>query len=163
MVSAVKLGTDWAVWERFEIPNYDKPGNYLTRWRLIQTPFVSLYIHRLDSPDPRPTLHDHPWSFLSIIIRGGYTERRLNPRTMHVHEARRVRRFNQVRPHDAHAIIRLHRVPTWSVLLVGRRVREWGYLEPESVNGVRRWLWTPFHAHRHAREFDRAAARRRGN
>ena len=31
-------------------------------------------LHRLDGPDPGLDLHDHPWTFVSIVLRGGYTE-----------------------------------------------------------------------------------------
>lgn len=156
----------WAFMEkRLVVPNYDGDGNYLTRWRLFSTPWGGLYLHRMDGPDPRTTLHDHPWRFLSLVLRGGYVERRLDPVTMNVNERHRVRRFNRMGLHDAHAIVRLLKVPTWTLLLVGPRRRTWGYLEPEtSINSqrtVRRWAWTEFDKHPHAAEFDAAVARRK--
>lgn len=161
----------WAFMERFEVPDYDGDGNYLTRLRVVQTPWFGVYLHRFDGPDPRPTLHDHPWPFLSLILRGGYVERRLNTMTMTVNEAHLVRFVNRMRTHDAHAIMRLLRVPTWSLMLVGRRVRTWGYLEwrhpafsladPRKVPELDQWCWTEFDKHRHAAEFDAALARRR--
>lgn len=151
----------WAFMERFEVPDYDGDGNYLTRWRIVQTPWFALYLHRFDGPDPRSTLHDHPWNFLAVVLRGGYVERRLNPQTMTVNESHRVRWVNRVRTHDAHAIMRLLRVPTWTLLLVGRRQRTWGYFEPEPHPWSDVWNWTEFSRHRHADEFDAAMARRR--
>lgn len=151
-------GSAWAFMERFEIPFFDKPmENYLTRWRLIQTPWLSLYLHRFDHPDSRPTLHDHPWTFLSIVLRGGYIERRLNPNTLEVDEAHHVRWINRVRASDAHAILSLDRTPTWSLMLVGPRVRKWGYWERFSDGS---WRWTEFDKHLHGLEFDEAMARR---
>lgn len=150
----------WAFMEKFEVPNYDTEGSYLTRWRLIQTPWGGVYLHRLEGPDPRSTLHDHPWNFLSVVLRGGYVERRLDPVTMGVNEAHGIRRVNLVRASHAHAIVRLLRSPTWTLLLVGRRQRTWGYLEgPFSAD--KRWRWTEFNKHHHAYEFDAAMARRR--
>src|SRR3954452_12681330 len=108
----------WAFMERFEVPNYDSDGNYLTRWRIVQTPWFGVFLHRFDGPDPRPTLHDHPWNFVSFVVRGGYTERRLDPADMTVNEHHRVGRVNVMRTHDAHAIVRLWRVPTWTLMLV---------------------------------------------
>src|SRR3954449_5709224 len=87
----------WAFMERFEVPDYDGDGNYLTRLRIVQTPWFGVYLHRFDGPDPRPTLHDHPWPFLSFVLRGGYTERRLNPATMTVNEKHRVPFVNVMR------------------------------------------------------------------
>lgn len=151
----------WAFLDRFEVPDYDHPErNYLTRWRIVQTPWFGLYLHRLDGPDPRATLHDHPWNFTSLVLRGGYVERRLDPSTLDVDEGREVRWVNRLRTHDAHAIVRLLRVPTWTLLFVGARRRTWGYLDGP-MSDDRRWRWTPFDTHRHAHEFDRAMARRR--
>lgn len=154
----------WAFLERFEVPDYDHPErNYLTRWRLIQTPWFGVYLHRMDGPDPRATLHDHPWRFVSLVLRGGYVERRLDPLTMEVDEARSVTRANVMPAAGAHAIVRLLRAPTWTLLLVGRRRRTWGYLEhaPGLERAGQAWRWTEFDRHPHAAEFDAALAVRR--
>lgn len=165
-----KLAADrdprWALWDRFEIPNYDGPGNYLTRLRLIQTPLFGVYLHRFDGPDPRDTLHEHPWPFVSIVLRGGYIERRLDPHTMEVDENRVVRYINVKHAHNAHAIIRLLRYPTWTLMVVGRRTKTWGYLERledlEPGDQSQAWVWTEFDKHDHALEFQAAMERRRG-
>ena len=147
--------------ERFEVPNLDDPSQtYLSRLRIVQTPWFALYLHRMDGPDSRPTLHDHPWNIVSVVLRGGYVERRLNPKDMTVNERRRVRWVNVMRTHDAHAITTLLRVPTWTLLFVGPRVRTWGYLEPASGYRIG-WTWTEFNKHRHAHEFDKAMAARK--
>lgn len=46
---------------------------YLTRWG-FRSKWFSVYLHKLDAPDPGTDLHDHPWPFVSIILRGGYVE-----------------------------------------------------------------------------------------
>lgn len=147
----------WAFMSRFTIPSFDDDTIYLTRWRIVQTPWCALYLHRLTAPDSRPTLHDHPWKFLAVVLRGGYVERRLDPTTMEVNESHRVRWFNHMRTSDAHAIVTLDRNPTWTLLLVGKRQRTWGYLEPGAPD--KGWTWTPFDTHPHADEFDAALAR----
>ena len=48
---------------------------YLTRWG-IRTRWGNVYLHRFEGADPGADLHDHPWSFTSIILRGGYKEQR---------------------------------------------------------------------------------------
>jgi len=145
--------------KKFEVPDFDGDGNYLTRWRILQTPWASLYLHRIDTPDSRPTLHDHPWSFIAFVLRGGYVERRLDPLKMQVNEHRVVRRINIMRRGDYHAIMRLLGKPTWTLLLVGSRRRTWGYLEPTAGDS---WVWTEFDKHPHAAEYDAAMARRHG-
>jgi hypothetical protein len=157
--------------EKFEIPTFDDDGLYLTRWRIIQTPIAAIYLHRLDAPDSRPTLHDHPWPFLSLVLRGGYTERRLSPLMMTVDEHHVIRRFNFMAQRDAHAILSLRRTPTWTLLFVGPRTRTWGYWEPvghmdggvpfEDMPRRFSWRWTEYDQHPHAKEFDASLARRR--
>lgn len=154
--------SDWAFMERFEIPSFDDDLTYLTRWRIVQTPWFSFYLHRITAPDSRPTLHDHPWNFVALVLRGGYIERRLNTRTMKVDETHRIRRINRMRTSDFHAIVHLKRTPTWTLLLVGPRVRTWGYLESNfRAREDGEWMWTEFDKHAHAREFDAAMARRK--
>jgi hypothetical protein len=150
----------FAFLEKFEIPHMDRPDvNYLERLRIVQTPWFSLYLHRIGTPDSRPTLHDHPWCFVSLILRGGYIERRLNLHTREVSLKHR-RRLNIMRRDDAHAILELDRTPTWSLLLVGRRRRTWGYWRPLN-EATGSWYWCPFDRDVHSAEFDEAMARRR--
>ena len=149
----------WAFMEKFIVPSYDTDEDYLIRWRLIQTPLFGIYLHKFEGPDPRDTLHDHPWNFVSIILRGGYVERRLNPKTMTVNENHKVRFINVLKAKDSHAIIRILRNPTWSLLFVGRRQRTWGYWEKQIL--IDCWRWTEFDKHKHALEFDMAMARRK--
>lgn len=150
----------WAIMERFEVPHFDRDDElYLTRWRIISTPLASLYLHRIGTPDSRPTLHDHPWSFVSIILRGGYTENRLNLHTRTVIR-RHIRFVNVMRRDDAHAIMSLHKDrPVWSLLLVGRRRRTWGYWRQVASTSRAQWFWTPFDRDQHPEEFDAAIAR----
>jgi hypothetical protein len=164
----VKLGR-WRILDRFEIPHMDRPEvNYLDRWRILETPWGSIFLHRIGTPDSRPTLHDHPWSFVSIVLAGGYLERRLNLHTRQV-EARRVRRVNVMRRDDSHAITALEGGrPCWTLLLVGARRRKWGYLRPVSslwaeIAGHQpedAWTWVAFDVDEHAHEFDAALAAR---
>lgn len=151
---------NWAFMTRFDVPNFDDPTkNYLERLRIVQTPWWGVYLHRLGTPDSRPTLHDHPWSFLSIILRGGYHENRLDTKTRTV--VSRHRRFvNVMRRDDAHSIMTLDRTPTWTLLFVGKRRRKWGYWRelPAGVRGT--WTWTPFDTDVHAEEFDEAMRNR---
>lgn len=111
---------------------------YLRRWRIIQTPLVGLYVHRIERPDHDVALHDHPWratrytSFWSFIVRGGYTESfatatelECNERSMLVHTAPTVRSF----PNGAMHRIGYVQPNTWTVVLVGRRVSSWCFYD----------------------------------
>lgn len=61
---------DFIVWhdEAARVP-------YLDRWWLIpRNPIFNVYLHHITHSDDDRALHDHPWSNLSIILRGGYDE-----------------------------------------------------------------------------------------
>lgn len=159
-------GRDWAVLERVDAPDYDQPHlNYMTRWRLLSTPWFGLYVHRINRPDPRPTLHDHPWPFVTLILRGAYTESRgyratkedtTGPIVLTLPEMWRAGSVHRMRKTDAHAITVVHRSPTWTFVVVGRRHPEpsWGYWDEA--------IYTPFDQHPHAAEFAAAKAARQG-
>jgi len=50
---------------------------YITRLVLFRTPWCGAKLHWMHGPDPERDPHDHPGAFVSIILRGGYTEKRL--------------------------------------------------------------------------------------
>ena len=149
---AGRRSPDWALFERFEVPNYDEPqATYMTRWRIVQTPWFGIYVHRFDGPDPRPTLHDHPWDFVSLVLRGGYWERvpaTTDPAVVRLNVFSACA-INRKRAEDVHWITKLLRFPTWTLVFVGRRRREWGYLDRDGK-------WTRYDQHPHNAEFLRA-------
>lgn len=129
------MSARWALFERFDIRGEDGEL-YLRRWRIVQTPWFGIYLHKIATPDKDRDLHDHPWPFLSVVLRGGYDE------LLHEHPAddamqgyrplgglvrRRWLSFGFRRSTDAHRIVRLHRTPTWTLVFVGRRRRDWGF------------------------------------
>ena len=46
---------------------------YLDRLRVVSCPWFGLYLHWFQTSDD-DCLHDHPWPFLTVILRGGYWE-----------------------------------------------------------------------------------------
>jgi hypothetical protein len=46
----------------------------LFRYFLIRSKYFGLYLHRLCRSDEDRALHDHPWTFISIILTAGYIE-----------------------------------------------------------------------------------------
>lgn len=126
--------------ERFEVPSRKVLGNiHFTRWRVVQTPWVALYVHKFETED-EGTFHDHPWGFLSFVLKGGYVEHYIDPMTGE-RESREIKRwsFNRKRTHDFHYIARLTTNPTWTILLVGPRRRTWGFLSVDNPI-YREWI-----------------------
>jgi hypothetical protein len=139
----------WGFWRHMTLRRGDGVA-YLDRLRFIQTPWFGVYLHRIDAPDPGVDLHDHPWPFVSIVLRGGYDEYRSETR-----DASRFAQLNadfpstrisgdvvrraagsvrRMRLDECHTIFRLHRTPTWTLVIVGHRVRDWGFYVPRSVS-----------------------------
>jgi len=95
---------------------------HFQRWRLLQTPWFAIYIHRIYRHDEDVHCHDHPWSFVSIILGGGYDVTYpgwlgwTSPFIVSVNKSTKF-----------HQITRLHKVPTTTLVFTGPRNREWGY------------------------------------
>lgn len=53
-------------------------SDYMERW-VLSTPWGMLRLHHILRSDDRAHLHDHPMSFLSLILKGGYIEHRPGP------------------------------------------------------------------------------------
>lgn len=73
------------------------------------------------TPDPQPDLHDHPVGFVSIVLKGGYTEN--TPSGL-----RHIRWLNFKRPTDQHRIVS---GTALTLVFAGPKVREWGFHTPK--------------------------------
>lgn len=110
-------------------------GRTFLRRRGIETPWFGIMLHRIDQPDPGMDLHDHPWSFVSLILRGGYGEWAADTRSASDRPAWRYRQWRRwsVHPmplHIAHRIV--FTMPgTVTLVLRGPKVRRWGFYLPE--------------------------------
>lgn len=132
-----KKGSYWALFGRTHIPDRNAPDKeYLFRLRIIECPLFGVYLHKILRADSDPSPHDHPWNFVSIILKGGYLEFRQRLDWLPgAFESRWYlpKQINVVRDGDYHVILELSdNKPVWSLLFVGRRKKSWGFL----VDGV---------------------------
>ena len=68
-------GPRWAFMKRTVIADpLDRTNIYLVRLRILETPWLACYLHSIRRPDSTRALHNHPWGFVSVLLRGGYTE-----------------------------------------------------------------------------------------
>lgn len=120
----------WSWNERFVI---GQPGNpMLERWRLLQTPLFGIYVHFIYREDRDPIPHDHPWRFWSFVLRGGYIEdyRPDSRNASKVFEQREHKRWRlHAFPLAAAHIIAWVAPKTVTLVLVGRKVRTWGFYD----------------------------------
>lgn len=105
------------------IADIDRPEEiYLSRLMLIRTPLFGLYLHIIRRPDWAHCQHDHPWSFTTLILRGGYEEE--------VGDQTFVRRPGYVghRPRTfEHRIVRLLNGPALTLVFRGPNHESWGF------------------------------------
>src|SRR4249919_419993 len=66
-----KTGSKWALWRWSWAPD-----KFIVRLHLLKTPWFAICMHWINHADAEPFLHDHPVSFLSVILRGWYDEAR---------------------------------------------------------------------------------------
>lgn len=139
-----KRSPRWAFWLRMVIP-CDEHAYYLVRLRLIQTPWFGVYLHDIHEPDSGRDPHDHPWTFVSIVLRGGYLEHlwthpigdplgvaRLHHNRWSVHRMQRQ---------HAHRIV-LCDPGTKTLVLTGPRRGNWGFYTPHG------WVaWDQYERH----------------
>lgn len=143
---------------------------YLQRWGIVffprfedgymQESRFGVYVHRMTAPDPGIDLHDHPWPFWSLILKGGYTEEycqgrvasqwakqvdlmeaSYHPRIMEKgwHLPRGYGRrwtagsWHRMGLETAHRIRALNNdKPCWSLVIRGKQRRDWGFYTPDA-------------------------------
>lgn len=121
------------------VKEYFKPKSWL--------PFA-LRVHKISTIDYDRDMHNHPWSFISIVLRGGYTEKRPmfeEPRFLRCHDIESgewidyepslhyMRLPGSIalrRASDRHVISAV--LPdTYTLVFQFRKVQEWGFFTPK--------------------------------
>jgi hypothetical protein len=127
-----KSGTAWGVWRWTDVAS-----EYIVRLHVLKTPWFAICLHWFNKPDPEPFDHDHPVTFLSLILRGSYTEQRNG-------KLKRRRWFNFIRAssNDQHTIVGLHGKPL-TLCFMGPKTREWGFHDPKGWIG-----WKDYYANK---------------
>lgn len=107
---------------------------YLTRWFLVRFAWLGVFLHYFHRSDEDRALHDHPWSFITIILWRGYLE--------HTPKGCFRRWPGQVcwRPAEwKHRVELIGGKPAVTIVVRFRKRREWGFWER---TGFVQWnLW----------------------
>jgi hypothetical protein len=113
---------------------------YLERYYLFlkdrnSFPF-NVFIHKFLKGDP-DDLHDHPWPYATLILKGGYYEwtPKLNSEGKKISETRHWRgpgHFRICKPTSYHRIELKDDVTAWTLFMPGPKKRDWGF----DVNGT---------------------------
>lgn len=119
-------------------PHFIIGDNYLLRWYVIpRNSHLNIYLHKFLHDDEDRALHDHPWWFISIMIKGAYREvlgrnkivDRCAPSVAFRHAEHRHRVVLFRDRNDK-------KKPCWTIVITGRVVRNWGFHCPQ---GFVRW------------------------
>ncbi|AER26117.1 hypothetical protein SEA_DIMINIMUS_75 [Mycobacterium phage Diminimus] len=125
---------------------------YLKRWHIIpRNRFFNIYLHQFLSSDDDRALHDHPWWFASLVLKGGYWEHRKTgwatwrgpgsfairrPKTAHrVELATELAHVETI--FDSRTLKPVRRKyktvakPAWTLIFTGPRFRSWGFHCPQ--------------------------------
>jgi hypothetical protein len=133
---------------------YDRDGKipYLDRYYIFlknrkNFPF-NFTLHKVMIGD-EPVLHDHPWNYATLILKGGYYENipLRNQTTGGVVGSTKVWRgpghFRYRKADDLHWLELAkdadgNNIPCWSLFFMGQKQKEWGFLPWKDGNTLQR-------------------------
>lgn len=101
---------------------------HFRRFRVISTPWFKIYLHKIYASDREAHMHDHPYDFMSLVLKGSYKEYyAIGPKWGEVKE--KIYRFLQVNSHNHEDIHKVEIIdgPVWTLFFVGKKTYDWGY------------------------------------
>lgn len=119
-------------------PDYKSLAGYLERTTLLRVGRLHVRIHRIRSADKTPFLHSHPFSYLSVILRGGYVEQTDAGYTEH-------RRGAMLwRPSSLHHRLELVQPDTLTLFVTWeRKDKAWSLKRPAALSASVPWVDYP--------------------
>lgn len=111
----------------FQIRFYEKLGKpdcpYLERW-VINLGLFAIRLHHWIASDDQRYFHDHPWDFLVVILKGGYTDK--SPGKYDTLKIGSIRFRKAEHKHT----VKVNPGGCWSLLITGPKIRNWGFWLP---------------------------------
>lgn len=146
-----KSGTRWCFWRWTDVDS-----EYILRLHIFKSPWFAVCLHWINKPDAEPWLHDHPVSFLSLILRGGYTEMRYRGRAdglplLGTRVEHRWFNFVRARFDDMHRIVRVW-PHTLTLCFMGPVKRMWGFHVCDELDETGWIFWKDYYARLRAGE-----------
>lgn len=102
-------------------------GDYMRRFWIV--PFTrwlpfSIRVHHILRPDADEDLHDHPWNWRTVILRGWYIEEDEFGELHHRGTGETVAR----QAHQLHRITEVSPGGVWTLFIMGRKLNRWGFV-----------------------------------
>lgn len=126
---------DWIIARAKRTPYIHLDG-YMERWWLLpygRIPGIAARIHHILRSDDDRCFHDHPWPYVTIILRGGYWEYKPVFDKSGIYWADRVKWYGpgSILFRRAKSWHRLELEPaqtTWTLFITGPWRQHWGFL-----------------------------------
>jgi hypothetical protein len=154
---AITAMPEWIIRRAMRTP-YVHLAGYMERFWLIRIgrrgggesgpyPLIGARVHHILRSDSDRVFHDHPWPYLTIILRGGYWEVRpvlvdnvvsYTVRTWHGAGSVLLRRAN-----SWHRLELPEGQTAWTLFCTGPKVQHWGFLVGRHKVGWRKYLGVP--------------------
>jgi hypothetical protein len=96
-------------------------GERFTRYFVWRSRWFNVFIHQMYAPIAPPLCHDHPWSFVSLVLKKGYWES-TDGQTF----AWRPSKSILYRPAEFRHTVKTDNETAWSLVVTGPKRRQWG-------------------------------------
>lgn len=134
----------FVIWYARRDPFSHIPGYMERYWILHYRRFMpySIRVHHILRSDLDRHLHDHPWPYITFILRGGYWEVTDNPHSLTGVQWKWYGPGSiLIRGRDhRHRLELPFGTTTWTVFMMGRKVNNWGFFTPEGKVPWRTYL-----------------------
>jgi len=95
---------------------------HFKRWQILKTPFVSIWLHAIYKADQDKHLHNHPWDFTSVVLKGSYIEQ-----TTLGNKRQYPGKINVRNGADYHKILEVESPVVYTLFFASKPKRQWGY------------------------------------
>lgn len=126
----MKAGLTWR--EQLGLPECP----YAERW-VFNAGLFTLRVHHFVRSDDDRAFHDHPWWFLTLVVKGSYIDR--SPNGDDVLKPGSVR-FRPAR--HRHTVVTYG---VWTIVLTGRKKRAWGFWQGDRFRKANKWFFEKGH------------------
>ena len=115
-----------------KLKDYNSLPNFLTRKTLVNIGRVHIRLHDILSPDKSPYLHNHPFYYISIVLKGGYIEQIL--RNGSIQEVKHdIGSIIYRKPSDFHRLKDING-PTKTLFLTFKVKMNWSLVKNKDLN-----------------------------
>jgi hypothetical protein len=134
-----KRFADWIIARAMRTPYFHLPG-YMNRYWLLPygRQIIAARIHEILRSDDDRAFHDHPWPYLTIILRGGYWETKpvYDKSGLYTGKTRKWYGPGSIlfRPAKSYHILELPTGQTaWTLFITGKWRQVWGFMPNPTI------------------------------